>query len=227
MYPRRLDLGFALLVAGFAAGCAGSHCKAQDPDQVLRDYAAAVRRGDADAAWTLLSEETKRTTTFEVFRDQLLRDPKQAKQLAELMERPIGPTQLTAELGSPDADPIELVQLDGRWRMRLESLDPYSQSSPLAALRSFVLALERHRYDVLLRLCPSRDRQGLDEAKLRQAFEGPQRDEVAALSRAIADGLSRGRPQVQGDRATFDLGAGSTVELLLENGAWHIENYRR
>jgi hypothetical protein len=61
-------------------------------------------------------------------------------------------------LGSPDDEPIELVQLDGHWRIRRESLDPYPQSGPLAALRSFVSALERHRYDVSLRLCPSRDR---------------------------------------------------------------------
>jgi hypothetical protein len=33
----------------------------------------------------LLSEETKRTATFEALRDQLQRDPKQAEELADLM----------------------------------------------------------------------------------------------------------------------------------------------
>lgn len=226
MQPHFPTLCVFLLAVGQAQGCAPSSCKGQDPDRILRDYASAMRRGDAEAAWALMSEESKRTTTFEVFRDELLRDPNQAKELAALLERPIGPPMVTAQLGAPGDEPIEMLHVDGTWKLRLRSLDPYAQSSPMAALRSFVRAAQRRRYDVLLRLAPARDRQLLDEAKLRQAFEGPQREEVAALAQAIEAGLGHARLEVLGDRATFDLGAGSTVELVLENGAWHIENYR-
>jgi hypothetical protein len=221
-----LSLGTFVLMVGASNGCTRSSCRAQDPGRVLRDYAAAVRAGDAERAWGLLSDETKRTTTFEAFQAELKRDPEQARELADLMERPIGPPVVTAQLGAPDGEPIQMVQLDGEWHLRLSSVDPYSQASPLAALRSFVRATTHRRYDVLLRLAPSQDRKLLDEDKLRKAFEGTEREEIATLSQAIEAGLGHGRLEVLGDRATFDLGAGSTVELVRENGNWCIENYR-
>lgn len=215
---------FTVLAMG-GLGCAPQPCH-QDPNRVLQEYATALRAGNAEAAWALLSEETKQSTTFEVFRSELERDPAFARQLADLMEQPVGPPIVTAQLGAPDADPVEMLQVDGKWRIRVASLTPYSQSSPMAALRSFARALKQKRYDVLLRLAPSKDRRLLSEDQLRQAFEGPEREEVAALSQALEAAFGYGRLEVHGELATFDLGAGSTVELVLDGGAWCIENYR-
>lgn len=222
----RLLFSLGVLAPVWAAvlGCARVSCS--DPAQVLREYAAAVRAQDAERAWALLSEETKLVTTFEAFRAELRSDPRLAAELADAMERPVGPPVVTTAIGGPDSEPVQLVLSDGKWRLRLSSLDPYPQSTPIAALRSFVRATKHRRYDVLLRLAPARDRKQLDENKLRQAFEGSDQRDVAELSQAIEAGLGFGRLELLGDRATFDLGGGSSVELLLEDGAWRIDNYR-
>ncbi|HEY5960559.1 MAG TPA: hypothetical protein VIV60_28595 [Polyangiaceae bacterium] len=219
-------LGAFLLAARVMLGCSPAQCRMNDPDWVLREYAAALRRGDAERAWSLLSEETKRSTTFDAFREELRRNPAMMRLLADRMERPIGPPTLTAQVGTPDSEPIEMMRIDGQWRLKLSSLDPFSQATPLAALRSFVRAVKLRRYDVLLRLAPERDRQQLSKAQLRQAFEGAEREELFAFCQAIEVNLGRGELEINGDHATFDLGEGSTAELLLERGVWCIENYR-
>src|SRR5512138_1049783 len=104
------SLGVLAPVWGAVLGCARASCS--DPAQVLRDYAAAVRAQDAEHAWALLSEETKRVTTFEAFRAELRRDPRLAAELADAMERPVGPPVVTAAIGGPDSEPVKMVLSD-------------------------------------------------------------------------------------------------------------------
>ncbi len=113
MQRRIASFGIVFFMGGLAQSCSRSSCRAKDPNQSLRDCDTAVRSGNAEAAWALLSEETKRSTTFEVFRAEFLRDPRQAQELADLMERPIGPPLVTAKLGVPNSEPVEMVQIGG------------------------------------------------------------------------------------------------------------------
>jgi hypothetical protein len=224
-------MGFLCRLVGFAAvsftlgGCGASPAPAKDPAALLRNYAQALRAGDAERAWSMLDEDAKRETSFEAFRHWLRVNPAQATKLADMIERPSGPIVITTKVPIGEQDTVEYVERDGAVRIVLSSLDIYSQSSPTLALNSFVRAVKGHRYDVLLRLAPKADRAGLTEQSLAEVFEGPERANIAALVRSIELSLPSGRLDVQGNRATFDLGAGSELVLVSQDGAWTLEDY--
>jgi hypothetical protein len=97
--------------------------------------------------------------------------------------------------------------------------------TPELALKSFVRAVKSRRYDVLLRLAPIADRTGLSERRLAEAFDGPDRSRIAALVSSIELALPSGRLDVKLNRATLDLGAGSRVTLVLQEGDWTLEDF--
>jgi hypothetical protein len=117
-----------------------------------------------------------------------------------------------------------LVYEDGTWRVDGSTIDLYGQSSPAAALRSFVRAFKNRRYDVLLRFVPESEREGLGVEELRRAWEGEEQKELEALVSAVEAGLATAELEVTGDRATMAFGAGGTVELVRERGIWKVED---
>lgn len=105
------------------------------------------------------------------------------------------------------------------------------QSSPLAALESFVQAYRARRWDLVMRFIPDAELEGdggaLTEEKLRTAWEGTMREEmdrvVANLEEALAAGLA---PELSenGELATLHFKA-MTVSLVREGGVWRIRDF--
>jgi hypothetical protein len=116
------------------------------------------------------------------------------------------------------------VYEDGTWKADVSAVDLYSQATPLGALSAFVRAFEAKRYDVLMRFVPTDKRDGLDEARLQEAWEGDQKEEMQRLIDGLHSQLGTARVEILGSRATVAYGAGGTVQLLLEDGAWKIED---
>jgi len=106
------------------------------------------------------------------------------------------------------------------------AVDLYSQATPEAAIHAFLRAYDNQRYDVLLRFVPERQAEGLDEAKLKKAWEGEQKEEMDRLTQALQAALPTARFEFLGDRATMAYGAGGTVEFVREAGTWKIEDFR-
>ena len=79
---------------------------------------------------------------------------------------------------------VPLVLEGGRWRIDGPVYEAWGQATPRAAVRTFVRALDAHRYDVVLRLVPDRYRAGLSADRLRAFWEGDHREEHQALARA-------------------------------------------
>jgi exopolyphosphatase/pppGpp-phosphohydrolase len=71
---------------------------------------------------------------------------------------------------------------------------------------------------------PTDKRDGLDEARLKQAWEGDQKEEMQRLIEGLKSQLATAKVEILGSRATVAYGAGGTVQLLLEDGAWKIED---
>jgi hypothetical protein len=88
-----------------------------------------------------------------------------------------------------------------------------------------VRAFNNKRYDVLLRFVPESKREGLSAEQLQKAWEGEQRQQVEQLTQALEASLPNVRVEVLGTRATVAYGAGGTVELVHELGAWRIEDF--
>jgi hypothetical protein len=213
-------LSFALL----GTGCGGATA-AQSPDDVVAAFARALRTGRATDAWALMSADYRRRVSEAEFARHLAENPAEAREAADALARPDGRATQRAELTLADGDRVVLVRDDGDWRIATNLADFYDQSTPRAALRSFVRAMERERYDVVLRFVPDADREGMTEARMREAFSVEGRDETARLLAALRAGLDAPVEEV-GDHATLRYGEDGrrVARLRREDGLWKIED---
>ncbi|MEP7052718.1 MAG: hypothetical protein ABJB12_20285 [Pseudomonadota bacterium] len=207
--------------------CAGGGGGAGGPEGVLSAYSHAVQSGRLGDAYALLSDDAKKSISFEEFKRIVQENPEQAQELARALNRPqSGPPRVTATVTGADGEPLLLVYEAGAWRVDGSAIDLYSQASPEAAARAFLRAVENKRYDLLLRFVPDSQRDGLSEATLRSAWEGEQKQDMARLSEALKAALPSARFEVVGERATLAYGAGGTIELVREHGAWKVEELK-
>jgi hypothetical protein len=213
----------AVLVLVASAGCAGA-ARDGDPQSVLRAYARALEAGQAETAYRLLSDDARRGVSLEAFRRMVADDPEGAREIARALDRPTAAPVVSATVTTPGGDQLDLVLENGRWRVDASTLDLYPQDTPRRALSGFVRAVERRRYDVVMRYVPASHQQGLDPARLQVAWEGAEKANVEQVVAAIKQALPGATIEETGERAAMPYGAG-TVELVREHGLWKIENF--
>jgi hypothetical protein len=217
-------LSVAPLLAALAGqGCGGAQA-ASDPASVLHVYARALEEGRADDAYRLLSDEARRGISLEAFRRMVKDDPDSVKEIGHSLERPTAAPVVTATVTSPSGQELHMVLEDGRWRVDAATIDVYAQDTPRHAISGFVHAVERRRYDVVIRYVPDSHREGLDAAKLQAAWEGTEKDEIQQVVAALKQALPGATIEETGERATMAYGAGS-MQLVREHGLWKIENF--
>ncbi|HSY25372.1 MAG TPA: hypothetical protein VK841_24775 [Polyangiaceae bacterium] len=209
-----------------ATGCVNSRTAAGSPETTLRAYAQALEEGRADAAYRMLSDEARRGISFEAFRAMVKDDPDGVREIGRALERPAAPAMVSATVTSPSGQELRLVLEDGAWRVDGSSIDLYAQDTPRHAVMGFVRAIERKRYDVVMRYVPEGHLDGLDAAKLRAAWEGNERSEIEQVVAALRQALASASVAIEetGERATMPYGSG-TLQLVREHGLWKIENF--
>jgi hypothetical protein len=215
---------WVLIACSLSLACVGS-AGPKDPQATIAAYAEALRRRDAPRAYGLLSVEAQKRLPFTRFEAMMRENPEQVAVLAKALAA--GPKRMvvTATFASADDESIELTLEEGQWKANLSALDLYSQQDPLATLRSFVRAFDAQRYDVLIRFVPEAEVEGITPDKLKQAWEGPQRDDMSALIDGLKSSLPTAKAEQYGNRATVGYGSSGTVELLEENGLWKVVNF--
>jgi hypothetical protein len=219
------------------AGCGGGAIDRM-PSDTLRAYASAIEEGRTDEAYALLSRDARRQVPIEVFRRSIAAGRDEALELARAIERPAVPAAITASLALPNGDRLDLVLEDGQWRVTAAAVDWYSQVTPRRAAETFLRALEKKRWDVLIRLVPDVEREGvpvgsederaaaaLTPEKLKEAWEGPQAQEMALVAKALRAALPTAVIEEQGDVASLAYGPGATVSFVRENGVWKIRDF--
>ena len=212
--------GGACLVAALGgSGC--SQAPAADPSSVLRTYARALEEG-RDDAYRLLSDDARRGVSIEAFRRMIKDDPEGMAEIGRSLERPTTPAVVTATVTSPSGQELHLVLDGGKWRVDAAAIDLYAQDTPRRAIAGFVRALERRRYDVIVRYVPDAHKAGLDAGKLEAAWEGTEKDEIQQLVLALKQALPGATIEETGDRATMPYGSGA-IQLVREHGLWKIE----
>ncbi len=212
----------AVLAFAFVVGCAGGH--AEDPQSVLRGYARALEEGRADDAYRTLSDEARRGISIEAFRRMVRDNPDEVKELGRALARPTAPPVVTATITGPGGQELNLVLENGAWKVDAAAVDLYAQDTPRHAVQGFVRALERKRYDVLVRYVPDGHKEGLDAARLKKAWEGEDKDEMGQVLSALKQALPTATIEETGERATLPYGAG-TMQLVREHGLWKIEDF--
>jgi hypothetical protein len=218
MRASALTVALGVLLVVSACGGRASH---RTPESALEAFSAALRDRDYAAAHRLLSAEYRAEVSVDELRDRLESNPEEREELAALLARPAGESEITAEVPYGDGEVLRLRFEAGRFRLVGNVFDFYDQSTPRAALRSFVRAIERQRYDMVLRFVPNADREGMTEARLREAWEGPNRESIARLIANLRAGLDNPITRT-GDHATMPYGDRFTAELIFEDGVWKV-----
>ena len=211
----------ALTALAFALACGTP--PAQDPGATLRDYASALEDGRADDAYRLLSDEARRGTSLEAFRRMVKDNPEEAREMGRALSRRTSSPVVTAVLTGVDGQELHLVLEGGKWKVDASAIDLYAQDTPRHAIQGFLRAIERKRYDVLVKYASAEHREGLDENTLREAWEKKEKEEIQQLVVALKQALPTAPIEEAGERATMPYGSGS-IQLVREHGLWKIEN---
>ena len=230
---RRLAYVFlGVLVSASVGGCR-LHSRASQPQAVLADYAEALAEGDAARAYALTSLARPASASFELdgaepavldpagYARRLLLDAREVRELAARIARAPAP-RVFARVTLDDGSELELEQGPDGFRLRDPVTRYYAQSTPRAALLSFIRAVEHERWDVVLALMPTAEREGLDAAQLGQLLT-QKREELTRTVARLA--VSRNEPiEVVGDRATMPYRESFTARFVREDGLWKLED---
>ncbi len=197
-------------------------CSASTPQEAVANYGDAVASDDAEAAYALLAPELRERMDFQAF-EAAWKDRRQGLlPLAEdLKNAPQRKARVSANLPYNDYDTLKLRLGDEGWRITGGVLDVYSQDSPQKALITFVRAVERQRFDILLRLAPSQYARHMTPESLREDFEA-RKEEIGALVAELKVNLNN-PIELRDDRAFLNYGR-RQVTFVLEGNAWKIED---
>jgi hypothetical protein len=172
----------------------------------------------------LLSDEARRSMSYEAFKKILESSPEDAKEIGRSLSRPTTPAVITATVTAPSGEVLELVWNDGQWKVEANAIDLYRDDTPRHAVEGYVRALERKRYDVILRYVPESHREGLDVAKLKAAWEGPDKEDTEQVLANLKLALPAASIEEVGDHAQLAYGSG-VMKLVREHGRWKIEDF--
>ena len=212
---RRLVRVLGLVVVVAAVACT-PHTQ-PGPADTLRAFAEAVRAGRTDDAYALLSTDYRKTHDRDAFARSLgPADQRAAGRLAK------GRIELRAEIELADGERLALVQEPDGWRFARDPLDIYPQRAPDEALRSFVRAVERKRWDIVLRFIPQRFRSTITADSLRDRWEGAGAAELKAQLAVVKAHLDEPM-ELTGDEARLPVGERKQVKLVREEGSWRVE----
>ncbi len=215
-----------LVALGLCAALASSQACAHRPEEpaaTVASFGAALARGDLRAAYQLTSVEFQRRMPYDAFTAGLAAAGGEAAALGGRLVAEAGAVAprvaVTLELG----EEVPLVLEGGRWRIDGAVYEAWGQATPRAAVRTFIRALDAHRYDVVLRLVPDRYRAGLSADRLRAFWEGEHKDEHQALLTRVR-AAAQGPLTETGDEARLSVAPDREMKLVREAGQWKIED---
>ncbi|MSP62710.1 MAG: hypothetical protein EXR72_20750 [Myxococcales bacterium] len=214
----------ALILAGGCVGPAALRPE-QGPDAAVRRYLDAVRGRRYADAYALMSAGYRKDHDLATFQRALDEHRDEVDAVAARLQAGGATVELRAEARFEGGDAVPLVAEAGAWRIAIDPLDVYPQVTPVDALRSFLRALDRKRYDVLYRFVPARYRKSLSLDQLRARWEGDKRAELTGQVAEVRAHL--GDPiEITGDEARLSLGEQRQTRLAREEGLWRIEALR-
>lgn len=224
MIGRKVSSALPVAVAVALLACSGG-ISARTPEDALASFASALRSGDVETAYGLTSQAYRRRVTRAQFEAWVRSDPEEIRRVADALAHPSGPPEEEAIVEVGEHERIRLVHDPAGWRVATDVVDYYSQATPRQALRSFARAIEHRRWDVVLRLVPAADREGMTSDSMRARWEGEGREEIERLGAGIRSALDQGAPiEENGDHAVMAWGERYRAQLVREEGLWRIED---
>lgn len=205
------------------AGCGGAAADAPTPQATVRSFATALNENRYEDAYKLMSAEYRDRVSYEDFEKQLNEDRRETMDIGHALSRSQSQVRQEAVLEYGDQAELKLRYESGRWHLADNPIALYDQSTPRAALLAFVNAMERRRYDIVMRLVPKTEKEGVTAERMEEAWAGEGREEVERMLNTLRGHL-QDPIEVIGSHATMPYGDRLRVEFVLEDGAWKIED---
>ncbi len=181
------------------------------PERTLTNYVAALRAGDAEAAYQLLDEETRATLTLDRFRELLAENEAEVADQASGIEQALTEHVVArASAALPDGERAVAVLEAGRWWLLGGVLNAPVLQTPRDAVLALRRALLRRSLPGTFRVL-ARDARAELEAEIERFLEG------------TADELDLDY-EIRGNQATVRTTDGRLIRLLREAGEWRVLN---
>ena len=214
-----MSLARCLAVAVTLAACGAG----KGPNQTLDHYGDALKRKDFSAAYDLMSSSFRGKVSRDDYVRMMRDNSREVGETADRLRGRKGSMEVSAEFEYGLGDTMRLVQEDGRWKIASNPLGFYDQSSPKAALRSFIRAYRLERWEVMLRFVPNSYREKMNATKMQAQFTGPSREQMENLVNTLEANVDE--PIIErGNDARMSYGDRYTVQFLKEDGAWKLKD---
>ncbi len=202
-------------------GCgAASH----SPEAALHSYAQAIREGNVERAYSLMSADFRAQHSRKDFAKMLAENEAETEQTAQRLAVEEGVVAIRAELKYGYDETVELRKEAGGWKIATNPLAFYSQATPRDTVRSFVRAYSLKRWDVMLRFAPQEYRERMTVEMVEKQFEGPRKEQMREMMDALRVNLDAPSADSQSEnQARLRYGEMYEVELVREQGAWKIK----
>jgi hypothetical protein len=207
-----------LCLVGLAACAAG-----KGPNQTLDSYGVALKNHDFSTAYDLMSSSFRGKVSRDDYVRMMRDNGREVNETADRLRSRKGSMEVSAEFEYGLGDTMRLVQESGQWRIATNPLGFYDQSSPKAALRSFIRAYRLERWDVMLRFVPNSYREKMNAEKMKAQFTGPSREQMENLINTLEANVDEPITE-RGNDARMSYGDRYTVQFLKEDGAWKLKD---
>lgn len=214
--PTRL---LAALLVALTVACGGA-MDDRTPEAAVASLASALERRDVEGAYRLMSTRYREEVSLEEFRALFADEAEIARTAARLRARD-GAAEEEARVAYGAGETLLLRREGETWRVASDVVDWYAQRTPRQAVRSFVRAIEARRWDVLLRLLPEADREGMTEERLREMLAGEGEEALDHLAAGMRSALDADIEE-HGEHATLPYGERFRVELVHEGDVWCV-----
>jgi hypothetical protein len=199
-----------MVLCALASGCA-SQTTVPDPSPTIDAYAEALEKGDADALYDMMSEESRRAISREELTRVLREQKRELSEHATEVRADDRALSARAELRYDDGEVVSLDLEDGHFRVTAADALPAGAKTPAQALGQLRRVLARRSYAGLMRVLSPRTRAAV-ERDLRSLVDGLTDPDSLEID-------------VVGDAATVEVPGGHQVKLRREDGVWHVDDF--
>jgi hypothetical protein len=192
------------------------------PAGALDSYGRALARRDYHASYDLMSSAFKSKVSREDYERMMRDNPREVDDTADRLRSRHGRIEVSAEFEYGLGDQMRLVEEDGRWKIASNPLAFYDQSTPKAALRSFIRAYRLERWDIMLRFVPNQYREKMDVAKMKAQFTGASKEAMETLMSSLEANVDETITE-RGNDARMQYGDKYEVKFVREDGLWKLK----
>jgi hypothetical protein len=193
------------------------------PAGTLDKYGEKLNAHDYSASYDLMSSAFRSKVSREDYTRMMRDNPREVDETADRLHGHHGSIEVSAEFEYGLGDQMRLVEEDGRWKIATNPMAFYDQSTPKAALRSFIRAYRLERWDIMLRFVPTQYREKMDAAKMKAQFSGASKESMETLMNSLEANVDETITE-RGNDARMQYGDKYEVKFVREDGLWKLKD---